>query len=263
MAKWIMSFLNRFGEVDDSFDSLMRAMRTEIEAELKTLRLIEYPLTILVTGFLHRSNQTEPICLKISNVNVAGEVGTKFEIKTLTNSSDCVVVEFEGMVGAVPSEAMQALQTIAASKIDRRHALRKAVLILQKSAKSVKSLRTIGEHCNSAVIEAAINTTIVATYHVPRADRLVFGPNSFVTKGIYSYGVTVQGEELLTGPEIRKRDPCWCGGGMRFKDCHMKKFGSSYVRVPSFKRPMTFVTSISFDNARPSGSTFCIAGGFE
>lgn len=262
-SEWLMEYLRREGEGDDRFLGLMQGIGQQLEGELHRRKLSQYALTFLVTGFFYRDKGRQPICLKITNVSDSGQVDSSFRMQILSETFESVIVEFEGMVGAVDSQTKANLQKIASTHIDCKHALRKAVLLLQKSATHIKAMKTIGQHCNSAVINAEVDTTIVSTYHVPNAEHEFFGTNSVITKGVYSYAPMMRGAELLAGKELRKRDPCWCGSRLRFKDCHMKKFGGAYAKVPGFPRPMTFLTSCELPEARPSGKLFWIGGGFE
>jgi hypothetical protein len=260
-CEWIMAYLNRAGESDDRFETIFEGMRTELEPEMKRLNLSQHLLTILVAGFLHSEVKSEPVCLTITNVNEDGTVTGAFRSKKTTCDGKGFAV-FAGMDAAVTPKIKSTIDAMANSAIDRRHVGRKAVITLQRAAESHSALNTIGQHCSSAVIFAEPDTTIATTYHVPNADRIVFGPNFVVTKGIYSYGIELRAEEMLAGSEIAKRAPCWCGSGVRFKYCHMKKFGSVYVKFPGFKQPLTWVTKIDVE-ARPSGTRFCVAGGIE
>ncbi|HCF24759.1 MAG TPA: hypothetical protein DER67_04360 [Novosphingobium sp.] len=256
-----MSYLNRAGDTDDAFDSLMEGLRREIEIEFVKNKLTSNSLTFLICGFKY-DKSTEPVCLNISNLDESGKPSSRFVINRRTLDEDGVIVQIEGWTPAVEPGTRASIKKIAKSESRDQHALRKAVLSLQKASKHKDAMKTIGMNCNSAVIDARVDTTIVTTYHVGKADRTVYGPNSVVTKGMYSYGPMLRGEDLLTGPEIKKRDPCWCGSGLLFKSCHMRKFGSSYIKLPGFNRPLTYVSRISFDDPRPSGKSFCVAGGF-
>ena len=71
---------------------------------------------------------------------------------------------------------------------------------------------------------------------------------------------------VLAGPDIRKRDPCWCGSGQKFKHCHMKKFGFVYLRpgtIGAFKKPLYSFTSMKVDIPRASGTVFSVGSGYD
>ena len=53
-SEWMMSYLNKVGDVDDRFDAIFDGMRIEIESELKRRSLTQHVLTILVSGFEHK-----------------------------------------------------------------------------------------------------------------------------------------------------------------------------------------------------------------
>lgn len=262
-SKFIMETLEQVEASSDKLSDMLEELRSRIGSALSKLRLSGYPLTILVTGYRYDELGGVPCAFRISNVDSEGRIEKEFFISGIAKSSGGQIIEFAGMTPAIPIGTYASLTEIARLTTDPRHALRRAVMALQKSAASKDAMRTIGQFCNSAIILRQVDTNIVSTFHAPKGAKMISGPNSIITKGLYSYGNSMSSQKLLTGPEIRKREPCWCESGKRFKDCHMKKFGSSYASVPAFKRPMTWVTRIELAAPRLSGKLFQICGAFE
>lgn len=262
-SEWIMSYLDKIAPPNDWFDSIFEGMRSEIDDEFKRCKFTKYGLTILVTGFVHANSATTRVSQTISNVTESGEIGAEFRIvKESVGDGDGTAV-VAGKTTAVSSRARNALKILADSLADPRNAVRKAVRTLHDAAESGSAMRTIGDYCNSAVIECLPDTPIVATYHVPRVDRVVHGPSIVITGAMSSYGVEMQGPNALTGPEIGKKAHCWCGSGLFFRYCHRKKFGSVYAKSTLFRAPMTWMQRCEFPDARPSGRIFVVKGGFE
>ena len=262
-SEFIMEALREVGEGNDKLLNMIEELRSRIGLELKRRSLSIYPLIILVSGYRYDSSGAESCAYRISNVRPNGLIEAEFLTTEIAKSHGANIIEFAGMTPAIPAGTRASLTEIAQSTSDPRHALRRAVMALQKSAMSKDAVRTIGQFCNSAIISKKVDTSIVSTFHAPKGAYMISGPNCIITKGIYNYGVVMSSQHLMTGPEIRKREICWCGSGKRFKDCHMKKFGSSHALVPTFKRPVTWVTRIEFEAPRLSGKLFQICGAFH
>jgi hypothetical protein len=116
------------------------------------------------------------------------------------------------------------------------------------------------------MVPSARDTTIIMTYHSSFKSHLAYGPNVVITQGMTVLGTELFSSTVLAGPEIRKRDPCWCGSGQKFKHCHMKKFGFVYLRpgtIGAFKKPLYSVTSMKVEIPRASGSVFTVGSGYD
>lgn len=169
-------------------------------------------------------------------------------------------MEVAGAINQLPSETDSCLRKLIQKKLNPSSVLRFAVNQLRNNAK-ISML--IGTQSNSAIIFAHQNTTVTTTYHSGFNSYLAYGSNVVLTNGFTSYGSEIFSATVLAGEDIRKKDPCWCGSGLRFKDCHLKKFGSYYIRHSAFKKPMYSMCWMDFDEPRLSGRTFCVASGYE
>ena len=68
---------------------------------------------------------------------------------------------------------------------------------------------------------------------------------------------------ILAGPDIRKNQECWCGSGEKFGKCHLKKFGSTYARVPGFRKPMAMTFAMwKKKKSELSGQMYCVQSAF-
>ena len=222
----------------------------------------EHKLTVVICGFVYWNDVPEPCIYKISNFEFNDHAQRDFILGSVCGSPDGSV-EVAGASSGLPQETLQRLRSLLERKVPRQSLVRFAVRHLQSAARKHQSLGTVGERCNAAVIQAARDTPITSTYHVPKGARQAFGCNVVIYEGLFCYGVDIMAPQILAGGEIRKNDPCWCGSGQPFKHCHLKKFGAVEVAAQAWKRPLNWVVEIERNDPVPSGRLFRIQSGFS
>ena len=168
-----------------------------------------------------------------------------------------------GATAALPHTLEAGLRRLLeAPEVSRQALLHFAVRRMRVAARDHRSLQLIGEQFNAAVLEAAVDTVVTSTYHSAAFTNVAYAASVVVTNGLVSLGSEVEGGALLSGPEIRKKDPCWCGSGEQFKHCHLKKYGAVYLRLPQFSRPLSMITRVELPTPRQSGRLFVVASSF-
>ena len=259
---FIVDVISDAGATDGRFEAVVARLQEALRLELRRRSLDRHALTILMTGYFHGNASTRTICVELSNWDAGTESVIDFQLRCRHPAGTGRFVHLNGMTCAVSDAAIKELELMATRPIDRRHVVRKAVQILQRSAERREAARAIGHNCNTAIIEASVDTSITCTYHLRQAESEVHGPAVVIVGALTQSSVMMRGDQMLAGPEIRKREPCWCGSGLRFKGCHYRKFGSTYVNAQAFRKPLTWMCRFTVPDARPAGSFFCVAGGF-
>jgi SEC-C motif len=258
----IMKFLDAATYIDDKIDTIATDLAASLTKRLLALGLMKHPLTIVLIGYRTGGAGSHCLLAQISNLSEKGLPQHSFAYETLPIVDDATAHVF-GMHTAVDAQTRADLTRLAARKMEPQAALRKSVIVLDKAAANLKSNNTVGDRCNSVVILSEVNTPMVATYHVATTEQEAHGPNFVVTGHYYSYGSLMMAGEALAGSgSLKKNSPCWCGSRKRFKECHLKKFGSAYARHPQFSQPLTWFSRVPTDDGRPSGSLFSLSGGF-
>ena len=247
-------------DVPKIFD-VLEAIRGKIGQALISLGMSQ-KLTFVIGGFWYEDDGTSnPLSCVITNVRDDGAIGSDFSV-TFNNTSSEHAVFLAGATTAVSPHVIGQLNDLTSRSLPRASLIRKAVNIMQAAAGASSSYGTIGDYSSSATIDHRVNTPILCTYHAPAGSKSAFGPNA-VLPDFFFEGPEIMSMTLLSGPSLRKNQRCWCGSGQKFKQCHLKKFGSVYVQLPGFTAPMSWVVGTSFDDARPSGTVFMVTGGFE
>ncbi len=260
--RYLMEFLDRASFADDRIDTIGQELAENLSGEFTRRGFKAHSLVFVMLGYRHSENATTPFCAQVSNCSEDGSIRPLFCYDDLS-PRDGVAAPVFGMHTAVDSATLAELKKIAGRAMEPQAALRKLVISLDKAASSIESKGTIGHRCNSVVILSEVNIPMVATYHVATTEQEAHGPNFVVTGHYYSYGSSmIAGEALAGSGSLKKNSPCWCGSRKRFKECHLKKFGSAYARHPQFSQPLTWFSRVQTDDGRPSGSFFSLSGGF-
>jgi SEC-C motif len=261
-SDWLVDTLAEIGRTSGNIVEILTELAIRIKDKLKGLLANDKRLSFLITGFVYWEQEPHPVAYVLSN-HVNTQCPTNdFTLRSIA-SSDGAIVEVAGTIRHLPAAAESSLRRLLTSKQNPPTVLRFAVKQLLNFAIDSKSAGLIGTQCNSAIILAPPNTTITTTYHSAFHSYKAYGSNVVLTKGMRVYGPEIFSDTIMAGKEIRKKDPCWCGSGQKFKHCHLKKFGSFYIQHAMFKRPMYVVSWMDFDEPRPSGRTFCVSSGYE
>lgn len=260
--RYLMDFLDQASFADDRIDTIGQELAENLSGEFTRRGFKGHSLVFVMLGYRHSEGATTPFCAQVSNCSEDGSIRPLFCYDDLS-PPDGIAAPVFGMHTAVNISTLAELKKIAGRAMEPQAALRKLVISLDKAASSIESKGTIGHRCNSVVIPYSVNNPMVATYHVADAEGEAHGPNFAVTGFYYSTGVMMSAGEALAGSgSLKKNSPCWCGSRRRFKECHLKKFGSAYARTPHFPMPLTWGARIQVDDQRPSGDTFMLSGGF-
>jgi hypothetical protein len=262
-SSWLLRELHALGEagIDKLFDAL-ELIRRRLGPALRGVGLADQFLQIVVSGYFYDESGPNPFRCVVTNQADSG-CSDEFVIEFLNTNDAASPVHIAGATSAVPSTSIDQLAKLASRKINRASLVRKAVEILQGASAAAPSLGTIGQHCNSVTILSAVNTPILCTYHAPEGTHSAYGPNVVISGGGWFEGPEIMAMTLLAGPSLHKNQRCWCGSGKKFKQCHLKKFGSVYVNLPGFTAPMSWLVNVGFDKPRLSGSEFSVSGHFE
>lgn len=260
-SDWLVDELGRIGESTDSIAEILAALGEAAHHKLASLPVIDKRLTFLAVGFVYWDPQPRAVAYTLSNFTQGGP-SDGFHLTTAP-LHDRSLVEVAGAIERLPSRVERSLRHLLSSNLAPSNVLRCAVRHLQNPATQRAGHGLVGSQCNSAIVPAAPNSTVATTYHSAFHSRTAYGSSVVITRSMRVYGSEIFSDTVVAGSEIRKQDPCWCGSGLTFKECHLKKFGSFYIRHPAFRRPMYAVTQVELKDPRSSGRYCSVASGYE
>lgn len=261
-SEWLTQTLSNICQTTLCIHSILPEFEIRAGAAFGALVASDRRVTFLFSGFVHFGSAVEPRIYTVSNFEHGSHAPGTFSTNSLGGPNQSVVVT-AGMTSALPESTTQSLYGLLTADLPSAAIVRFAVKHLQNAARSVKSLNQIGEHCTAAIISCQINTSIITTYHTSKHSLKAYGPNIIIGNHMTGFGTEVMAGSILAGPEIRKQDPCWCGSGLTFKHCHLKKFGGIYVRHAAWKKPLTPFYRVDIGTPWATGQYFLVGGGYE
>lgn len=261
-SEWLTQTLSDICETTLSIHSILPEFEIRAGATFGALTANDRRVTFLFSGFVHFGSVAEPRIYTVSNFEYGSHAPGIFSTNSLGDPKQSAVVT-AGMTSALPDSTTQSLYKLFAADLPSAAIVRFTVKHLQHAAKSVRSLNQIGEHCTAAIISCQTNTSIITTYHTPKHSLKAFGPSIVIGNRRTVFGTEVVASSILAGPEIRKKDPCWCGSGLTFKHCHLKKFGGIYARHSAWNKPLTPFQRVDIGTPWATGRYFVVWGGYE
>ncbi len=271
---WLRGTLAEISETTHTLEKILAELQSRAngllsDGALAKLSTAGRRLAFLISGFQYATTSSKHICYLLSNFNpdvLTSEAGQTFEFYQLGKSGE-VIVEAAGYTPPMTSEDYESLREPLQAKAPAARVLHKAVEIIQRISKEQGTRRLIGSQCNSAVVPREVDRDIVNTYHSARPVSTVYGPDVVVAvTGSGGCATRMRmGTEgvILAGPDIRKNQECWCGSGEKFGKCHLKKYGSTYARLPGFRRPMAMMFAIWRTEPVLSGRIYSVRSAFS
>ena len=256
-STWIAETLFAIGETTRQVHEVLEEFRHRLEEAFARLTGEDRRLTVVFCGFVYWTPEPESRVFVLSNYEHATYEHSNFIMRT-RGGDGSNIVELAGNTLPVNAKTVERLSALLRTDVAASSLVRFAVTHLQNAVSHSGSGGNIGEQCNAAIVYATPDTAVVNTYHTTKNANRAYGANVVVLGNLVSLGTEVMGLGIFAGSEIRKKDPCWCGSSLTFKDCHLKKYGAVYVKHPAWARPLFAVTRIMRDEPVPSGKVFCV-----
>lgn len=261
-SEWIASTLNEISHISSTLHDLLYKLSYLLEEKFLKIGVLDKRLSILICGFGYWGETPEPITYVISNFEVSGVADKKFTIRRV-QADDDIIVEFAGNTSVFARNCTSKLQELTLKKLKPQELLRFTVKHMQHTAGGFNATGSIGTQYNSAIIPALKDTAITTTYHSLFNSWAAYGPNVVIAGSIICLGYEIFSGTILAGQEIRKKDQCWCESGKQFRHCHMKKFGSFYVKHNMFKKPLYACVQAELIEPRKSGKFCGVSSGYS
>jgi hypothetical protein len=253
---WLVETLTK--AVEKPFDGVLHELRTKADATLSQVPPAHRALAFMIVGFVYAGGTSSPVACTVSNFLPGGIAGTNFELSRATVAGQAITVA--GALTSLRPAEQNALERVLGSTADSPNVVRAAIGMIQRIARDGRSRGLVGQQCNSVVVQPEVDSVVVSTYHSAYATGEAWCANAVSPGGVFT-GSRIKTSEVMTGPEIRKKDPCWCASGKLFKHCHMKTCGSVSVRG-LFSAPLPFTVSVEANPGFASGRRFIVSSSF-
>lgn len=196
-------------------------------------------LSIVVCGYHY--GEPPPFSFLCRVTNFEHDDGTEAEVARGIFSVTCLRqrrspegvparVLVSGAKRAVSRDDRLALERLLREAKPSHALVEKAVAVIRSAARSRNSRGLIGEQCSSAVIPRDRGKRIMTGYHSAKVSYEMFMPEIVDSRGPLTLR-SLMGLSLkalpgqpnvppLVVPKVRARQPCPCGSGKRYKNCH-------------------------------------------
>jgi SEC-C motif len=257
--EWLTKFLSQLKPRTITLHASIDELRENLNLLFSLITTPKIPTTLVIAGFQY-GELTTPFLATLSNEDNFGAVSNAFSIGIHNVENSRVLVE--GAIKSFNEDVGRRLHGLLQEELTYRQLLRFCVKHIQNAARNEISGIVVGEQLSSVFIESTIDTNILASYHSADYSGEFFSPSFVVVGGIAIFESRVGAEQILSGPDVRKRDFCWCGSGLKFKLCHMKHYGAASIRTNMFKVPLAPFARCELSEAGPSGKYFSMSSGF-
>jgi hypothetical protein len=255
--EWLVSTLGDISKTHPDLDGLLAELGPRAEQIFRSFSGI--PTTFLVVGFRYGTGSPERVVCTLSNVSNSQRPFAPCFVPITTATS----IHAEGTVCAFDAKAREPLEKILRSGAPHGEIVRTAVGRMRRAATDKRSAGFVGVQCNSLYVPRDVDTTIIGTYHSVHLSKVAYGAAIVTAFG----GIAIPGplisNEIVAGPEIGRKHPCWCGSGRRYKDCHLRTFGSTTLRLPQFRRPLFPAYQGEWKTGYASGRLWTVQFGFD
>jgi hypothetical protein len=261
-SEWIADTFADLGTQTGNYHDLIYQFSQRASEKFSEFSGLDNRITFLISGFIYDENSSEAIAHKISNFEHTEYVTKEFTVHSAEAVNESIVI-FCGNTKNISTNLADTIKSLLQKNLSSSDLLRFAYNQLRSCSKLSGSQSVIGTQCNSAIIKSIVDTAITSTYHSSFKSHRAYGPNIVITNGMTSHGFEMFSPTIVAGPDIRKKDFCWCGSKSYFKDCHMKKFGSYYAKCGIFKKPLHAFMRTTYDTPRLSGRDFLVMSGYQ
>ena len=242
---WILSTVNECGPPDYTAENILkrfthRASKDFSELkQLNSLPLNHKRLSIMSTGYLYHHEPPLGALAVISNFQnidsgaeyheALGKFECFFREERRPNNGKMALFYTLGTFPPIPNADLSEIVNLVKEGKPARAIVAKLVGLIQELADNPKSRNVIGKNINSIVLprnrelgaeSGYHSTTIKAESYMPDQILVVSEKLHLNVKDISIRPADPQSTPPLTGPKLRPKQPCWCGSGKKYRNCH-------------------------------------------
>jgi hypothetical protein len=173
----------------------------------------------------------------------SGEFGAQYVRDIRPSVEEFFLLLAVGADRAPSDRDLEGLQILLRGNRPTHALIEKGVAVIRAAAQSDRSGGVIGEQCTSILLPSNPDEDAIGEYHSAMLSHRQFYP-SFVNArgdeaGVYAvrdpeFGVlnTAGQQAPLSVPKVGRNQPCPCGSGLKYKQCHgrSKRGASNEIR---------------------------------
>lgn len=211
---------------------------------IKTLNPVHKRLSIMFTGYLYHHEPPIGALALVSNFEdldnktalpeARDEFRAYFHLEPRPNPPR---IKLFGRVGAqtgnLYSVDFNKAVDLAVDGRDAKFVEEKLVTYIRKVAAHPSTRNSIGNEIFSVVIPRDRSSAFSTNYYPLSAKPQIYFPNFICAinnkKNFACMDIAISDADQLgapmSGPKLKPNQPCWCGSGVRYKECHGAKAG--------------------------------------
>ena len=259
--EWIASTLARLTEDQPKSADLLVALSAALSTAVAEHSGEDKRLALMLVGFVYWESTPSGRIYEITNFAAGGKGATNFETFSFS-VGETAVAHAIGDTSHLHQSTLPTFCSLVTGQLTRSDLVRYAVFQLRRTAKTAGARSTIGESCNAITLTAPVNTVVTSTYHTTKHSPAAYGANVVIAQGLLSTGEMVSGPGVVSGKEIQKKDSCWCGSGVAYSKCHLRKFGATNLFHPAWRMPLASFIKLQRELTWPSGNVFCVSSSY-
>lgn len=247
---WLPQVLAECGEPDYAVGRMIYRFRDKATAQFAKLRVrnaSDKRLTVVFAGYVNDVEPPRAHVFRVSNFEIGDETpkddaepefNARYwrEIRPSTEPYSAVFPS--GITIGITSASLAALRGLVEQRKPAAASVGKAVELIREAASAGSSRGWIGKQCTSIVLPISADSSVTAKYHTDHPTPTAYGP-SFVRALGKEHGVwSIVNPESRTHPDpqrarvtqvpkVRRNQPCPCGSGTKYKNCHGRPNQSS------------------------------------
>ena len=260
-ATWLRKTLYEVDAVDPRLDTIVEHVRLRAA---QTFNRFRTPLTFVFLGWSTIINDDGSRAPFLRSRIVTNQYERRllphFVVQALDNRVRAERGEFLvstwGMTDGVRTEDFEQLAHMVRGGSPAAASVGKALGLMRRAAEDPRSMNLVGTDYMSVVLPSAEDTHPVFSFHPSGISKY---SDSVNVVAITHSGPRLEGPGISTAdidvlPVARRRGPCPCGSGLRFKHCHGRTHHQSpfMVRMVTERAAFEFTDSIEDMDARPS-----------
>lgn len=248
MRKWLLKALSESAAPDYLvYNTLKRFEKHATDlfkthSALKTIPPVDKRLTIMFSGYLHSHSLPMIVCAIISNYQnpakgknspiALDRFHSSFTSEKSPRKNQVSWVQRVGAWQAMKGKHIDSLRNLLTQRKPKEAIIDKSNEFILEMSDSPMSANTIGKQLNWLIIPSDLSKGIESGYYSNFPTHEVFMPCAVVATGPDCHmnwdepkirAVEPELTPYMVVPKVKRKSPCPCGSGKRYKYCHGKR----------------------------------------
>lgn len=246
---WLVEQLGEVSEPEYLAGAALPRLRDRLDQVFKERRVLrnlsrgQRRLTVVFSGFLDVGGTPRGANAVLSNFQDAKtgldapEAKDEFQLELLADGGVTEgafpLIRAFGAQGAITADELAGLEGMLRTRQPQQAILARTISVIRAAATRPEARGTVGKSLSSITLPVDADGPTMA-FHAATSDRMIPAPAAVIATPAVKVGIKSlefrRADEHLSPPEGTpipgRNDPCWCGSGRKFKQCHGASAGA-------------------------------------